>query len=951
MWNPQSLQNKLLDFIQTLIDNDIELAFVTETWMTCANNLTSGLLKESGYVMFHTFRSDQKGGGVAILTKTSFVAKNSKMFKFLTFEVVVQSVKLFNQVHPITLVTVYRLNESKPVFIQEFYNFIEILSTNYTNLVICGDFNIHINNPTDSFVSDFNDILNTFSLSQSVHFPTHKLGNTLDLIIHDPSILTIENISVEIPDRSDHYMIFFEILCNIESNSKREITFRNIKNVDMQNFKNDIKNASNLFTESCDKNNFSSSLSLFNDIFGDIVDSHAPLIKKQVDINQKPCWLDHEFKAARNHRRKLYKKWKKTKDPLDRERFESCRSEVNDLSVSKRKEYFTKSISESKNSQRDLYNICYSLLDTQKCKSLPDYQDPAQLANMFNTFFIHKIENIRDTLSTVNLANIDVNKYFGVGGPICAQTTLSKFRYISSQELMKIIRKRKIKTSAADIIPAKLLSGSLDEIIDTLTELVNISLSTASMHGLKDAIVRPLLKKQGLDADKLSNYRPVANIPYLSKAIEYDVVVELQRHMDLNNLHISHHSGYKPNHSCETLLLRLNNDILIAMDNGKCTIIFLLDLSAAFDTVDHDRLMYILFHEIGLRGDALRWFEAYLFQRRQAVDIHGKLSEFLDTPHGVPQGSVLGPILFNIYVRSLISTLNEAGFDAHGYADDHQVTKAFCVEFQYESIRVAVPRCLDIIAHWMKASFLKLNSSKSQAIIFAPKNLASQVYINQIKLSDGSSIPVSTMVYNLGIFIDRELSYGPQINSVCSISYKLLRNLASVRKFLDPSDLRILVQSIIISRIDNCNSLLYGILSSNIYKLQKLQNSCARLIYGKKRREHVTPLLNELHWLPIRQRIVFKILLLVFKFYNNAVPIYIDELLQISERNSSILKVPRANTPYGDRAFEICAPRLWNALPSSIRVSNTLTYFRSHLKHHLFANFDSFMAQANIYID
>ena len=129
-----------------------------------------------------------------------------------------------------------------------------------------------------------------------------------------------------------------------------------------------------------------------------------------------------------------------------------------------------------------------------------------------------------------------------------------------------------------------------------------------------------------------------------------------------------------------------------------------------------------------------------------------------------------------------------------------------------------------------------MNSSKSQAIIFAPKNLASQVYTNKIKLSDGSSIPVSTMVYNLGVIINRELSFSPQVNSVCSISYKLLRNLASVRKFLDPSDLRLLVQSIIISRIDNCNSLLYGILSSNIYKLQKLQNSCARLIYGKKKK-------------------------------------------------------------------------------------------------------------------
>lgn len=951
MWNPQSLQNKLLDFIQTLVDNDIDIAFVSETWMTCANNLTTGLLKESGYIMFHSFRSDQRGGGVAILTKSSFLAKNSKTFKFQTFEVVVQSVKLFNQVHPITLVTVYRLDESKPVFIREFYDFIEILSTNYSNLVICGDFNIHVNKPTETFVSDFNDILNTFSLTQSVYVPTHELGNTLDLIIHDPAILTIDNIYVEKPDRSDHFMIFFEILCDIESNSKREITFRNFKNVDLQNFKSDIINASNLFLESFDKTNFPNSLSLFNEVFGDVVESHAPLITKQVDKNQKPGWLDQEFKAERSQRRKLYKKWKKSQDPLDRERFELCRSHVNELSVSKRKEYFAKSISESKNSQRDLYNICYSLLNTQKCKTLPDYQDPTQLANMFNSFFIQKIENIRDTLSTVNLVNIDVNKSFGVGGPICAQTTLSKFRCVTAQELIKIIRKRTIKTSAADAIPAQLLSASLDEIIDSLTALVNLSLSTTSMHGLKDGIVKPLLKKQGLDADEMSNYRPVTNIPFLSKTIESHVAIELIDHMDFNNLHIPNQSGYKSRHSCETLLLCLNNDILMAMDSGKCTIILLLDLSAAFDTVDHDRLLYILSHEIGIRDDVLMWFKSYLLNRRQAVDIDGNLSEFSDTPYGVPQGSVLGPILFNIYVRSLIHTLNEAGFDAHGYADDHQVKKVFAVQFQYEAIRVAVPRCLDVIAHWMKSSFLKLNSSKSQVIIFAPSNLASQVYIDQIKLSNGCSIPVSLMVHNLGVLVDRDLSYAPQINSICSVSYKLLRNLASVRKFLDPDDLRILVQSIIISRIDNCNSLLYGILASNIYKLQKLQNSCARLLFAKKKRDHVTPLLKELHWLPIRQRIVFKILLLVFKFYHNLVPAYIKSLLNTSARDYYKLTVPRANTPYGDRAFEICAPRLWNALPSSLRISTTLPYFRSHLKHHLFVNFDHFIAQSNIYID
>ena len=196
-----------------------------------------------------------------------------------------------------------------------------------------------------------------------------------------------------------------------------------------------------------------------------------------------------------------------------------------------------------------------------------------------------------------------------------------------------------------------------------------------------------------------------------------------------------------------------------------------------------------------------------------------------------------------------------------------------------------------------------------------------------------NSNTVSNLVTNLGCKFDSELSFSPQINSICSQSYKLLRNLSSIRKFLSSDDLRMLVQSIIVSRIDNCNSLLYGVLSRNLDKLQKLQNACARVIYGKKKREHVTPLLHELHWLPIRQRIVFKILLFVFKSFQKTAPIYIMELLNVSERGQFILKVPRTSTPYGDRAFTNCAPKLWNALPLQIRSSNTIGYFRSHLKH------------------
>ena len=950
VWNPQSLQNKILDFINLLDDNEVDFSFITEHWMNSLNNHTTALLRESGYNFYHYFRKNRKGGGVGIIAKNKFIPKNGKTINYQTFEIFMQSFKIPNS-HPLTLVVIYRHGkENNTDFIREFYDLVEFLFTNTIYFLICGDFNIHINKPNDRLTIDFIDILDTFSLKQSVHEPTHILGNTLDLIIHDPTLLNISDVSIEKPDRSDHFLVFFQMSCNFDCSNKKQITFRNLKNVDFDAFKNEVENKVDNFLTNSNVHNFEETVLLFKNTFGEVVNEHAPIVTKTVQINNTPGWIDTEFKAARSERRRLYKTWKRTQTIASREAYETSRCEVNNMSIAKRKLYFSKCISESSSSQRDIFKICNSLLDVRKSTSLPDCENSALLANKFNQYFVQKITDIRNNMKTVDVNNVYINKEsYGIGGAGCAQSTLSRFNPVSEEELKKIILSRKIKTCAQDTIPAELLKACLDQILPALTKLVNISLSTGSIQGLKEAVITPLLKKYDLDKETLSNYRPVHNILYLSKVIETVVSIQLTGQMDRNNLHIPYQSGYKPNHSCETLLLSLVDSVLKTMDDKKCTIYMLLDLSSAFDTVEHDRELSILYNEIGLRDVALEWFESYLLDRRQAVNIKGSISEFSNTSYGVPQGSVLGPILFNIYVRNFIQMLNEAGYSVHGYADDHQVGRIFSIEFQYSAIRCSIPHCLELIACWMKASFLKLNSSKTQVIIFAPKQLVGQLYIEEIKLRDGCRIPVTNLVTNLGVQFDSELTFAPQINAICSSSYKLLRNLASVRKFLSTDDLRTLVQSIIVSRIDNCNSLLYGVLVRNLNKLQKLQNACARMIYGKKRYEHVTPLLHELHWLPIRQRIVFKILLFVYKFFNNSVPTYIMVALQVSERGESLLKVPRTSTPYGDRAFSNCAPKLWNALPTHIRCSATIGYFRSQLKHHLFENFEIFLHRANIY--
>ena len=525
--------------------------------------------------------------------------------------------------------------------------------------------------------------------------------------------------------------------CNFSSSNKKQINFRNLKNVNLEVFKSDIENSLNNFLSNANANNFEESVSLFKDIFGNIVNSHAPVVTKTVEINNNPGWLDSEFRAARSERRRFYKTWKQTREPSDREKFEKSRGEVNNMSIEKRKLFHSKRISEASSSIRELHKICDSLLDVKKSTSLPDCEDSSILANKFNQYFVQKITNIRNNMQSVDVDTVNINKLsYGIGEPTCAQSTLSMFDPISDDELKKLILSRKIKTCAQDTIPAELLRASLDEILPALVKLVNISLATGSIQGLKDAVITPLLKKHDLDKETLSNYRPVHNILYLSKLIETVVSIQLTNHMDTNNIHIPFQSGYKPSHSCETLLLNLVDNILKTMDDKLCTIFLLLDLSSAFDTVDHDRELLILFNDIGLRDVAHEWFRSYLLGRRQAVNIKGNISEFSNTSYGIPQGSVLAPILFNIYVRSFTHMLTEAGYSVHGYADDHQVGKIFSIEFQYNAISCSIPNCLELIAHWMKASFLKLNSSKSQVIIFAPKPLVGQLYIDEIKLRE-----------------------------------------------------------------------------------------------------------------------------------------------------------------------------------------------------------------------
>ena len=251
------------------------------------------------------------------------------------------------------------------------------------------------------------------------------------------------------------------------------------------------------------------------------------------------------------------------------------------------------------------------------------------------------------------------------------------------------------------------------------------------------------------------------------------------------------------------------------------------------------------------------------------------------------------------------------------------------------------------ISIWMKTNKLKLNDDKSEVLMFGMPKQLEKLNISELKI-ENTMFTASSKARNLGVIMDKHLSMGPYASSVCKSGHYHLRNLSQVRKYLDPSSCEKAVHAFVTSRLDFCNSLLAGVKKNSLLKLQRVQNAAAKVVTKKKKYDHVTPLLQKLHWLPIEKRIIFKILIITYKCLNGVGPFYItSDLLTIQpvrntrSANTILLHQPRTKLKFaGDRAFSSIAPKLWNSLPSKIRESTSLASFKSKLKTHLFPSLD-----------
>ena len=389
--------------------------------------------------------------------------------------------------------------------------------------------------------------------------------------------------------------------------------------------------------------------------------------------------------------------------------------------------------------------------------------------------------------------------------------------------------------------------------IKPIAKIINTSLEQGVFASQwKVALVKPLLKKIGLELIT-SNYQLVSNLSFLSKVLERCVINQFATHCDVNNLLPGYQLAYRRNYSCETALIKITNNCLWDMKNQMVTAMIAIDLSAAFDTVDHEILLDVLNKKIGVHNIALKWFNDYLSYRSCKVSLHGVHSKEHKLPFLVTQGSVAGPVLYNAYASTLQNVV-QSPIKLYGFADDHTIRDNFMPDNIIDSetyVIATIESCITSIKHWMDRNRLKMNSAKTDFILIGSRQQLVKCKTTSI-LANGKMVQRSSIIKYLGALIDEKLSFKQFINSKCRIAMWNLQKLKAIRNVLTDDACKTLVSALVLSHLDYANVILIGLPEVDIRKMQIVQNMAAKLVFNCSTMESSTDSLRNLHWLPIR---------------------------------------------------------------------------------------------------
>ena len=408
------------------------------------------------------------------------------------------------------------------------------------------------------------------------------------------------------------------------------------------------------------------------------------------------------------------------------------------------------------------------------------------------------------------------------------------------------------KSCKLDPIPSKLWIECLDYILPSLTDLFNSSLASGIFpQCFKSALATPILKKRCLDHNDLNNYRPVSNLCFIAKILEKLVLSQVSSYLNSHNLYNACQSAYRTCHSTEIALLEVVNDLLQSLNKGNISVLALLDFSSAFDTIDHSTLVHRLHSDLEFTDTVLQLFSSYMSDRKHYVSLSNHCSGFAPVHSGVPHGSVLHPILFNMYIMPLSAIIDLHSIMHHSCPDDLQWQMSASPDNISELLH-SMQSCIGDVKAWATANMLKLNDNKTELMLVISKRTKHLHNLPTSITMGNTQIPFKQSLKNLGFTLDCHLTMNAHISNIARTCYFELRHLAYICRFLTSTATATLVSAFVLSRIDYCSSLLFGSTHDFTSHSQRIQNYAARVILRLPKSSSITIHLKSIHWLPVK---------------------------------------------------------------------------------------------------
>lgn len=924
--NAQSLLSSLDEVTLLLTDRHIDVLCVSETWLHA--NTPDGYVDIDGYKIF---RYDSgRGGGVCLYVNStlnpSLITLNEpRQVGVEDVWVQIQCRKLPSLIvgcvyrHPKALISSFD-------YIQEVFR---VACLRGKSVFILGDFNDNMLIKGNKMTK----ILRENKLTQIIDKPTRTTSHSatlLDLIItNKPEIILSYEVVPQVI--ADHDLV--SVVINVRKPRKIPMikTFHDMKHYDKDTFCLLLLDNIHFMNDIFLTDDVNKQVHIFNENFKACLEMCAPVVTKTVKGVPAP-WMSDDICEAMKNRDKLQKELKtETNNMKLRESYKIAKTYVKTLISTSKTEHYQDRLRECKGNTSATWKVLGEIIPNKKKKhSTHNFGNVKEKAEEFNTFF-SKVGESTFRRSQEELRMEETVTVNGPHGDTIDVEASFRPKPVDANTIILIVKDLNATNSiGSDGIALRFLRDALCVIVPFITCIVNTSLVTGVFpESWKHALVVPLYKNG--DPEVVNNYRPVSLLPIMSKILEKIVARQLSDYLETNKLLSNSQHGFRSKLSTETALTVIADKIYENMDNKNISMLTLCDLSKAFDSVHHATLL----NKCSFLNIDEFWFKDYLNNRSMSVRLGNHISKKIFFKYGIPQGSILGSILFNIYVNDL--SVNVDGFLVQ-YADDTQFLHSRKIQNLDQLIKDTEETLAQCRMFYLKNG-LMFNSSKTQCILIGNRQLLSHIPPNITVNFNGNVIHPSQYVKNLGVYFDRYMLFDIHINEMKKKVMGILMFLSRMSDKLDKKTRIMVIQAIVLSLINYCIRIWGTTNETLISSIQRLQNFAVRIaIGGVNKYDHISPFYEELHWLKVKQKNVFEMGTTIFKIVRGFYPDWFVSSRNRQAITSSVtrqgrnLHVPRTNTHTGDRQTAILGARLWNALPPYLTHQTNINSFKSGLK-------------------